>query len=207
MKKAFTLIELLVVIAIIAILASLLMPSLSKAKENSKKILCASNQKQIGQGVQMYANDNNGWIPYYDMAGFDNYWYNMIQPYAGGKVANRFTSEPFWPAKPNGIWACPSTSHNCWIGYGWNYHGLGYTPTDPRLGPTRLGTGRGHKIMTADNQHAYDLTEVEAFLSAPSGGSNNIRTHNNGPNVLFVDGHVRWYKLEDFRSYSDGKWW
>ncbi|MFV1976685.1 MAG: type II secretion system protein, partial [Candidatus Scalindua sp.] len=62
-NKGFTLIELLVVIAIIGILAGILLPVLSRARESARRTQCMSNVKQIGMGLIMYANENNESFP------------------------------------------------------------------------------------------------------------------------------------------------
>ncbi|MDD5597982.1 MAG: prepilin-type N-terminal cleavage/methylation domain-containing protein [Victivallaceae bacterium] len=104
-KRNFTLIELLVVIAIIAILAGILLPALSHARDKGKSIACLSNEKQIGVGLMMYVGDNESFYPkaYYYLNGADKVggyyqWSGMIRDYCKGSVF-------VCPQDTNGGWA------------------------------------------------------------------------------------------------------
>ncbi|MFT5130944.1 MAG: prepilin-type N-terminal cleavage/methylation domain-containing protein [Rhodothermales bacterium] len=99
--RAFTLIELLVVIAIIAILASMLLPALSRSRGTARRILCMSQLKQIGLGSHEYAAESDGFLPYRDRPGLPH---SMIN---GGVNLNISFIEPYLADRDN-IMFCPS---------------------------------------------------------------------------------------------------
>ena len=210
-RRAFTLIELLVVIALIAILAALLLPALSSAKQRALTAKCFSNLHQIGLAMTMFADDNQGLYP---ESGYRIAWGAIDQPPPDGS------------GKPGWMQQIVSYTQNTNV-----YH----CPGNARLpaanqSPFNYFNGARAATVAADNAYAAVDSKRILFPSAyvlagdtidngqyflrndadkddysqncvggPVNGTPWVewQAHSKGQNILFTDGHAKWYKGYD----------
>lgn len=212
-RRGFTLIELLVVIAIIAILAAILFPVFAKAREKARQSSCSSNEKQMDLACLQYQQDYDGrYVPVAvwnsNFAGNGYWWSVIIQPYMkslqielcpsyacnyGGTGA--WTGAGFCGDTPGGTSTCDQPPRGRFVGgYGINW------------GPTWINAAW---TTPAGQKDAAVQAPAETILIAESlcivathsseGWPGNVAcrglpTHNEGINLAYADGHVKWLK-------------
>lgn len=191
-KERFTLIELLVVIAIIAILAAMLLPALTQARDSARRTSCVSNHKQVGAALALYTNSYNDMLP---LAGSGSngygspYWSQMIRGY------NReFSTAAEYPQLE--YFSCPSeTDHSVISDLGCNSKIIGLLASlkvSSLSNPSKL-------VSVCDAREKSGITysgcwktypHIYAFKTARTEGPFPPR-HGKTSNFLFIDGHVK----------------
>lgn len=206
LTQKFTLIELLVVIAIIAILASMLLPALSKAKEVARESSCISNEKQISTMVVMYTVDYNAWLPVAHSRGFAASTDYALSQRTGVayELQNYMTG---YPVLPGTVFDCPSLQSEKYSAktrtdvteYGWNFRYMGGC----EFGNGNLSVRR--KIDYAKRQSSTILLgEREDGTSSNdtgwklAGPNYLMKRHGNNTNILWADSHVSSARWNDY---------
>jgi prepilin-type N-terminal cleavage/methylation domain-containing protein/prepilin-type processing-associated H-X9-DG protein len=213
--KAFTLIELLVVIAIIALLISILLPGLKKAKDYAKMIICRSNVRQIGLAAILYAEANDTYIP---RGGAFGTWFRCFLPYLGGENSQR----DYRDVK---IYRCPAFPEKeqtvCYVVSSWTFDNRTDMSGHEITQPTKFETFK-HPMSTvylADNESGPwrpiikqegdpDIMRLDVWHvdHLPNSGKTDItrgrrvakdRHRAAGSNYLFLDWHAEYIATKD----------
>ena len=156
MRCGFTLVELLVVIAIIALLLSILMPSLGRAREQTKKVICQSNLRNINIGMVMYTDDNNGYFPLCGDAGSYGgkpeviyyWWPEALAGYLGMSPGIK---------RPRGLSRTPEILYET----NWGRGSVYFCPSDKRTG---WGRGPTEPPGTLPPWTSYGMNEFSTYF-------------------------------------------
>jgi prepilin-type N-terminal cleavage/methylation domain-containing protein/prepilin-type processing-associated H-X9-DG protein len=220
---AFTLIELLVVIAIIGILAALILPALSRAKETARRAECLSIQKRWVTAFQLYADDNDDWLPregYHDNGEvyWNNWahvldpasrdvWYNSLSPFVSAQPASSYA----WPRTTQQRFYQKSSSFHCpsarfpqatagWIAL-FSIAMNSQLVDPPNVPAVKMGriTNPSQTVLLLDNLLEEEKRVVEqqerGNLGQPAAYANRFagRRHGRAGTIMFSDGHAKAY--------------
>ena len=220
-RKAFTLIELLVVIAIIALLLSIILPSLKRVKEAGKRTTCMANLRSLSQCLVLYANDNDSEIPSATTSG-SNAWVDHVGgalPYYNLNENPQITEQQkeairrglLWPycSDAIGMFRCPTTrlgnarSYSMPDSFNWDGFGplMSAAGTTPNMYVKRLSKIRnsGGRMLFIDEGWATPLS-WSIIWNRPAFWDLVPEMHGFGTNLAFVDGHVEYWKWADERT-------